>query len=305
MTENANTLKQADAIVTVEGILAEKKLEAVKTPDGKDVIRGSLVVKVDDTHMITLNVYVGKLTNAGTENRAYSGMLTVMNEYKSIAEVGIEEATKIRCRTGSLQPNTYIDRATGEVRTNVRYSASFVNRVDESSAKGFVPQATFEVEGYINSLRDEVDKTGEPTGRLILSLLVPTYKMIEPLELIISEENASDFESNFEIGQTAKFFGTLENNVIVRERTVCMAFGTAAPREEYDYIDERIVTGASKPYGEEQAYTQEAIKAAMTERSIQIDKMKADAVEERKKAAQSPAGMGHAQNSRPLPKFSI
>ena len=304
MSENKNELRQDDAIVSVEGIIAEKKLEAVKGPDGKDVIRGSLTVKVDDTHMITLNVYVGKLTNAGTENRAYSGMLTVMNEYKSIAEVGVENATKLRCNKGALQPNTYIDPSSGEPRTTVRYSASFVNRVDENSKKPFTPQGTFEVEGYINSFREEVGKDGEETGRLVLTLLVPTYKMIEPLELIVPQEIADNFTSIFEVGETAKFFGILENNVIVHEKTVEMAFGTAAPREEYEYINERIITGASVPYPEETAYSVEAIKAAMTERSIEIDKMKADAAQNRKNSAQG-SGVGQAQTSRPLPKFSI
>ena len=34
--------------------------------------------------------------NAGTDNKTYAGIQTVMNEYKSIAEVGEDEATRVK-----------------------------------------------------------------------------------------------------------------------------------------------------------------------------------------------------------------
>lgn len=37
-----------------------------------------------------------RTVKAGADNKTYAGIQTVMNEYKSIAEVGEEEATKVR-----------------------------------------------------------------------------------------------------------------------------------------------------------------------------------------------------------------
>lgn len=298
--ENENKLKQADAFVRVEGILAEKNLEATKDKNGGDIIRGDITVKVDDTHSVVLNVYVGALTSKGAENPAYKGMNTVLNEYHSIAEVGEEAATRVRCNRGSLQPNTFIDR-NGDVRTNIRYSASFLTRVDETSKTPYYPHAEFEVEGYIKTITEEKDKEGEDTGRLKVSILVPTYNSIEPMDIMIPVDMANDFGNIFEPGETFRAYGVLENNVIVKEREVKMALGAPRIEKDYTYIDERILTGGSEPYPEETAYSSEAIRKALTDREMRIEEMKANASNKTATIAKPTAVK--ANGGRPLPRF--
>lgn len=297
--ENGNKLKQADAFVHVEGILAEKNLEATKDKNGKDIIRGDLTVKVDDTHTVVLNVYVGALTTKGEENPAYKGMTTVLNEYHSIAEVGEEAATRVRCNKGNLQLNTYIDR-NGEVKTNVRYSASFLSRIDGNSKSPYSPHAEFEVEGYIKVIKEETDKEGETTGRLKVTILVPTYNSIEPMDIMVPTDMSDAFNNLFEIGSTFKAFGVLENNVIVKEKTIQMALGAPRTEKDYTYIDERILTGASEPYPEETAYSAEAIRKALTDREMRIEEMKNKANE---KSVEVKPMMTKVNGGRPLPRF--
>lgn len=305
MGETENTLRDAEALINVEGILAEKKLEKVKDTKGNDVIRGTLDIQVDDTHMIKLNVYASEKTKAGELSKAYPGVETVFEEYQSIAEVGQEAATKVRCRKGSLQPNTYVDKNTGMVRNSVRYSANFLTRVDESTRNVFEPKNEFEVEGFIRGIRPEVNKEGEETGRLIVSLLVPTSRMIEPLDLIAPEELADSINETFDINQTARFYGILENNVVPKEKVIKMAIGKDRVEKSYEYIDERIITGASTPYEDGMEYSIAAIQKAMADREMQIEQMKADAANAKKKVNTPNAAVNQAPSGRPLPKFNM
>lgn len=298
MEMNTN-LRQADAFVTVEGILSEKKLEMTKSTEGINVIRGSLVLKTGDTNFTTLNVYVNELTSKNEPNKAYEGMKTVMEEYKSIAEVGEAEATKVVCRRGNLQPNTYIQRETYDEISNVRYSASFVSRV--LNEVEYSPRAEFEVEGYIASIVNEV-KQGEETGRLKLTLIVPTYRGAEPMELIVPEDLADDVDSAYEVGQTARFYGELKNNVIVENNVIKMAIGKDRVESKTTYVNEIVITGASEAYEEEREYASEVIAQAMTERSLRLDREKTEAKENKKSSAVStPKPVA----GRPLPKFSM
>lgn len=308
MTETTRTdLRQADAFVSVEGILSEKKLEMVTNPDGSSTIRGFLVVKTSDVNFVTLNVYVNEKTSKGDPNKAYAGMQTVMNEYKSIAEVGEAEATKLSCNRGNLQPNSYIDRNNYEEMTNVRYSASFVNRVDESK-RPYTPHASFEVEAFISSIMEEVDKEGEPTGRLRMMTYVPTYKGVEPMTMIVPSELADDVANLFETNQTARFYGELKNNVIIHENVIKLAIGGSKVETREERVNEILLTGATEPYEEEKAYSLETIQKGLVERELRLKKEKED-LQNAKKTSAGAGVMGMAPKAttgtRPLPKFSM
>ena len=98
-------LRQADAKVVVEGYVSEKDLNIVRGDDGINSIRGSLTVKTSEDNFVRFSVICKEKTNRGTENKAYAGLVTVMNEYKSIADVGAEEADYInkQLKRGSLK----------------------------------------------------------------------------------------------------------------------------------------------------------------------------------------------------------
>ncbi len=292
-------LRQADAYVAVEGILSEKKLEMTKGADGSNVIRGSLVIKTGDTNFTTLNVFVSELTSKKEPNKAYEGMKTVLDEYKSIAEVGEAEATKLACRRGNLQPNTYIHRETYDEVVNVRYSASFVSRVTNEAE--YHPRAEFEVEGYVSSITREIVRE-EETGRLKVKLIVPTYRGTEPLELIVPEDLADDVDNTYEVGQTGKFYGELKNNIIVEDNVIKMAIGRDKVEHKTTYINEIVVTGATAPYEEEREYSSDVISQAMTERSLRLDKEKEE-VKNNKKS--SPMSTPKPVTGRTLPKFTM
>lgn len=299
MSEETRTdLKTADAFVTVEGILSEKKLEEVVNDDGKRTIKGSVVVKVDDTNFITLNVWVNEVTAKGAQNNAFAGMQTVMNEYQSIAEVGEEAATRVFCKRGQLQPNSYVNKEDLMVHTGVRYSASYLTRVAPDK---FSPRAEFEVEAFINTMLEEMDTEGQPTGRLKMGLFVPTYRGIEPLELIIPEEIADAFDSTFERGQTTRIYGKILNCTIVKEKVIKLVVGGERKERSTSWINELQVTGATAAYDEEFEFAAEAIQKALVERDLRLQKEKEVAAEAKKKGSTATPAVS---TGRPLPKFS-
>lgn len=304
MNNEKTELRTVDAIVEAEGILSEKNLERTLDADGKEIIKGSLSLKVSDINFITFNVYVGKYTKEGKESSAFPGIETVLNEYQSIADVGIENATRVRVSRGQLQPQTYISRRTNNPEIGVRYSSNFFNRIDPSHE--LEPKAEFTIEGYVNAIAPEVDQEGTETGRLKVTILVPTYAGIEPFVFIVPEDLADGFTGIYEPGMTGKFYGDLINNVIIKEEVVKMAIGKDKIKKRKEPTIERVLTGAENPYEEDTplAFSADVIRKAMTDRELRIDEMKRKAANKDATAANPSLNKSTSGREMPKPKFT-
>lgn len=266
-------LRQANAKVFIEGLVSEKKLE-VKTEDGKTKITGSLTVKTSDVNFVKFNINANEKTNAGSDNKCYAGLVTVMNEYKTIAEVGEAEADKVKV-SGDL--NLYTSAQTG---TNiVGYKSNFFNRVKPN--EDFEPKAEFSVETFISSIIPETNTDGDETGRILVKGWVPTYNGIEPITLVAADDIASAVESTFEPGQTVEFYGDIVNSKIETVTEIPVAIGKPKRTVKTDYKNELIITGASVAYEEdvtsEKPYEASVIKAAIQERTNKLEEAKAKA----------------------------
>ena len=117
-------LRQADAKVTVAGIVSDKKLE-MTTKDGVRTIEGTLTIKTADTNFVQMRVRCSDKKKDGSENKTFAGVMTVMNEYKSIADVGEDEADRVRA---SGQINVF--RSNNNGNEIVSYTSNFFNRIN-------------------------------------------------------------------------------------------------------------------------------------------------------------------------------
>lgn len=279
-------LRQANAKVFIEGLVSEKDL-AVKTEDGKTKIAGSLTIKTSDVNFIKFNINANEKTNAGTDNKCYAGLLTVMNEYKTIAEVGEAEADKVKV-SGDL--NLYTSTQSGA--NIVGFKSNFFNRVKPNEE--FEQRAEFSVEVFISSIIPEVDKEGDETGRILVKGWVPTYNGIEPITLYAADDVASAVESMFEPGQTVEFSGDIINNRIETVKEIPMAIGKPKKKVKVDFKNELLITGASTAYEEgetpEKPYEADVIKAAIQERTNRLEEAKAKAQGEQKTSNSRPSG---------------
>jgi len=304
-TENTD-LRQAEAVFKVEGVLSEKNLEFFYKDDKKpsedtiEGIRGELVVQTSEINFTSLNVYINKLTKDGRENKTFKGMVTVMNNYQSVAEVGSEEASRVRVTNGQISPNTYYnDRGEQHI---IRYQTNFINRL--KAGEDLEPKAEFEIEIYINGIRIEVNSEGEDTGRVIIDGLLPTYNGIEPISLIAPSDIADDVRSSFEAGQTAKFYGDIVNSRVVKTVEVPVAIGKPRVETKTTYKNELVITGASQPYEEgisvHPPYNVEAIRKAMVERETMLEEKKSKA-ESKNRTGSTQSNKAKASKDRVLP----
>lgn len=264
-------LRQSEAKVLVEGIVSEKDLKVV-TEDGTTKIQGSLTVKTGDTNFVRFNVNVNEKTKNGADNKTYAGIKTVMEEYKSIAEAGEEDADRVRVN-GDL--NIY----TGQNGTVVGYKSNFFNRLKNPAE--MESKAEFSVEVFISSINPEINTDGDETGRVVVSGWVPTYNGIEPIKLFAPEEIASSIDDAFEPGQTVEFYGEVVNNRVEKVTEIPVLIGKPRKKVETSYKNELIINGASTAYEEDVTpkapYMSDTIKAAIQERENKLEEARAKA----------------------------
>ena len=293
MSETSTNLRQANAKATVMGILSEKNLE-VQTEDGVQVISGSLTFKTSDVNFVKFSVKVKEITKEKKPNSNFRGIQTVMNEYHSIAEVGEEEATKVKVN-GDI--NLYRSSQTG--KEVVSYKSNFFNRLKEGEE--YTPKAEFAVETFIYSIVPEVDSEGSETGRIIVNGWTPTYNGIEPVALVADQEVGSAIESTFTVDQTVEFYGDIINNRVETITEIPVAIGKPRVERKTTYKNDLLITGASEAYEEgvtpEKPYEAEVIKKAIQVRDEKIEEDKAKAQNKsQQKPAQKPSGAAHGRS---------
>lgn len=274
MAETKTNLRQANTKATAVGLLTDKKLEIKTDPkDGEKHIEGTVTVKTSDKNFVTFSVYSKEKKKNGEENKAYAGLVTVMNEFQSVADVG-DNADYIRVN-GQLNP--YRGQNGNEV---IGYRGSFFNRI--RNAENIEPEACFETEMFIQSIVPEMgkDTDGEmtETGRLKITGWVPTYNGIEPVDLIVPEDLADACENTYEPGQTVEFYGDIINNSIEEIIEKPVAFGKPKKEVHRTYVNELVVTGGSDAYEDEEGdhvpYDADAIKGAIADRNAAIEEAK-------------------------------
>lgn len=265
-------LRQADAKVTVVGIVSDKKLE-MKTENGVRTIEGTITIKTSETNFVQMRVRCADKKKDGSENRAFAGIMTVMNEYKSIADVGEDEADRVR---SSGQINLF--KSNNSDKEIISYTSNFFNRI--KSNQNYEPKAEFEVEMYIERFVPEFNKDDEETGRYKICGWTPTYNGIEPLTLFVPEELVDAASNAYQPKQTARFYGNIIQNITYKVTNQPMAFGVKT-KTEPEFINELVVTGGSTAYdaetedevvkgGNQIPYNPDTIQAAIEERDRRI-----------------------------------
>jgi hypothetical protein len=275
MVENQtnNELREAENGVVVEGILVENRIET-GAKNNEEYIAGELDIETAENEVHTFRVYSKKLKKDGSENGVYKSLSTVMNEYKSIASVGREEADKVRITAGRIGVNEYYGQD-DKLRSNPQLSTNFINRVPADEE--FNPRAEFDVEVFIKGIAPEV-KGDDETGRLLIDALIPVYGgRVIPFKFVVPSGDAADYvDGNYEAGHTVRLYGDIINFKEKKVELQKAAFGKDKEKVTYKTIREYLVTGGSEPYEEESVnvYDVELIKKALVEREAYLTEMK-------------------------------
>ena len=283
--------------VQIEGYLRENNLELIRNDKQEEVIRGSLVVALDNVRSCRAQFYVSRFNTlkpgetTRQESKAYGRLVellpgntisisSLMKDQAAMTfDVAKESATKVWI-IGALQEYIRKDEK-GEVISSTTIKGLTAGIKTESDKHPFTQKAEFEVEMYIEGKRPEM-KDGEETGRIVLTGLIPEYDdSVSRIEFVTELGDATDYiEENYNVGQTVKVYGDVINTYVrVEKESGGHTFGrTLEPQYETTFTSERqIFGGTATPLDEddENALKKAEIKAALALRQQKIDNMPA------------------------------
>ena len=283
--------------VQIEGYLRENNLELIRNDKQEEVIRGSLVVALDNVRSCRAQFYVSRFNTlkpgetTRQESKAYSRLVellpgntisisSLMKDQAAMTfDVAKESATKVWI-IGALQEYIRKDEK-GEAISSTTIRGLSAGIKTESDKHPFTQKAEFEVEMYIEGKRPEM-KDGEETGRIVLTGLIPEYDdSVSRIEFVTELGDATDYiEENYNVGQTVKVYGDVINTYVrVEKEGGGHTFGrTLEPQYETTFTSERqIFGGTATPLDEddENALKKAEIKAALALRQQKIDNMPA------------------------------
>ena len=292
-------LESKENSVKIEGVLSEIDLEAGSyNKDGKTVekIGGSIKVRVNqmlngvETELdIPVYMFANKLTNKGTPNPAYASIERVMNEYKSIAAVGIDAADRVRITGANIRMNEYYGQG-DKLNSYPRINASFVTKVTDMSK--YNPEASFSAIFAIGSMGYETDKDGvEVADRYKIRGIMPQYGgSVDVIDFFATSPNVIDAVSSYwEQGDTVKINGKLNFTSKTEEKLVEVDFGEPRVERKTISVSELIITGGSQtPLEGDFAFDMDEIQAALEARQARLAELKAKAKAKAKDSKSAP-----------------
>ena len=271
-------LRTAANRVSLRGILKEKNLK-MKTGENNsgNYISGDIVVSTGGNSEHRVSVYSPQITTKGEESSAYKILLALMNA-PSVAELvkagkSIEEAMasadRISIHSAQLDLNDYYGRD-GNLVSFPRIKTSFLTRIPAESAANFEMSAPmFDVEGYMQSMRPEMDTNGEETGRYRITLIIPNYKgQAMPMEFVTTKEAGAYISQHYELNKTCHVYGKIVNDVMETVTVKAGFLGNVEERTTTRVHEMVIENGEPEQYDDEdvKAYKREDIQAAMAYR---------------------------------------
>ena len=296
-------LESKENSVKIEGILSEIDLEAGSyMKDNKTVekIGGSIKVRVnqmlngEETELdIPVFMFANKMTNKGTPNPAYASIERVMNEYKSIAAVGMDAADRVRITGANIRMNEYYGQG-GNLNSYPRINASFITKVTDLTK--FNPEASFSVVFMIAAMGYETDKDGvQIYNKFKIRGILPQYGgKVDVVDFYATSPNViSAVSSYWSEKDTVKINGKLNFTSKVEEKMVEVDFGEPRMERRTVSVSELIITGGTQtPLDGDFAFDEDEINEALKERQANLAAMKEKAKEKDSAKKAAPAKKG-------------
>lgn len=279
---------QAQNKVTVVGKLLDVVTGEGQLSDGRHYERATLTIRTtqtyggrEETSEIPVSLFATQYTSTGKQNPAWTSMQAIKT-LKTAQNVGIDDADTVRVSSGNLQENNFVSR-NGQLINGWQIRSSFI------SGSKVADVASFICDIFIMDMHDEVDRNGEPTGRLVVKGgLVQYGGKLDVIEFIVEDPNAVDFISrNWEINQTVTVKGRIRvTSTEEKSSGNDTSWGEDIPETTTRFVRELIITkGDDEGKEEEFAYNPADIKNAFNVRKANIEQLQIDAKNGGKKAA--------------------
>ena len=269
---------QANNKLNLAGILMDVTPGSGKLSDGRPYKRATVTIRVTQTYggkTETSDVQVGmfatEFTSTGKQNPAWKS-LNDLEQMRSAQNVGIDHASHVRLTGATLQENNFVSR-NGQLINGWQIRGSFANEAKVSDVASFV------VDIFIMDMHDEIDREGEPTGRLIIKGGVVQYGgKLDVIEFIVEQPDTVEYISrNWEVNGTVTVKGRIR--VLSQEEEVqSSGWGEDVPETTTRFVRELIITTGDDECKEEDfAYDPVEIKKAFNERKAAIEQMQINA----------------------------
>jgi len=260
--------------VTISGKIAEIESRQGLTKAGVPYLAGNVKVEAGTDNLIPVGFFVTQKTKDGKPNQIYNSIVTVVSDYKTIAEHGRDAADVIEITGANLDENIFFPAPDRMVRGfNVR--SSFYNRKADAGMKN-----EFVVSGQILSMVDEIKKEGSdevPTGNLIIRLLTLGYEnKANVLDFkVVNPKGVAYLRDTCSVGQEIKLNGEILIHEEVTEKIEEVAFGDPIVTQSRRTERNLIVASATPPI--DSTYSQDVVEASLAAREAEINQKKADA----------------------------
>ena len=264
--------------VTIAGKLLDITFNAGKTKDGKPYERANMTIRVTQTYGgrtetsdIPVSSFATQFTKAGTTNPAYTS-LQQLKELKSVQNVGIDDADVICMSGAQLKENAFVTKS-GQLVTGWQLNSSFFNN------RKVADVASFAVDIFIMDMRDELDREGDTTGRLIIKGGIVQYGgALDIVEFIVENSDTIDHISRYwQVNQTVQVRGRVRYTSVEETKAVSGdSWGEEVPVSSTKIVRELVVTTGDDE-DEDKSYDATEIKKAFNARKARHEQLMLEA----------------------------
>lgn len=266
--------------IELSGKVAEIISRTGLTKKNVNYVSGTIKIETAPDNIIPVEFFAQEINAKGNVSPLYKSLLTVKDEYKSIATDGRDAADTIVVETAKFTENLYSPDGE-QIRRGFKINSSFFNRkkIDKSFSK-------FVVEGEVVAIMDEI-KADVPTGSVIVELLIVDFnENAHIIPFFVDIPKSAEYVKNtFSEGDQVKVSGTIlisEEDIVKVEKA---AFGDDIEQHSKRTTRRLVIESASAPVASTISAEKKTTMLATREADIQAKKNEA-----KSKSGTKPAG---------------
>jgi len=276
--------------VTIVGKLLDATFNSGKTKAGAPYERANITVRVaqhfndhDEISEIPVSMFASQFTQKGALNPAWQSIQD-LRKMKTAQDHGIDGADTVRITGANIRENNFVAKS-GQLINGWQINTSFINA-------GNTPEiASFILDIFIMDMTDELDREGDPTGRLIIKGAIVQYGgKLDVLQFIVENPDHVDFiSSHWNVNDTNTVKGRIRVRAQEEKSTPSTSsWGEDIPDTTTRMVRELIITkGDDEGKEEDFAYDPVEIKKGFNARKAEIEQLQLDA--KNKAATPAPA----------------
>lgn len=250
---------------------------------GKDFISGNLEIAVDEEGLNVIPVhftYVTAETKSGAKSPTYAALARIIEENKTWTTVGKDQAEKIQVNSAIALNDFY--NQNDELVSAKRVEGGFISSIRELKAD-VSQRNTFDTDMLITNVkRVEANEEREIPEHAEISGAIFNFRNdLLPVTYTIADKAGMDYFEGLGATSAEPVFTRVWGNINCKTKTVTneieSAFGEPAVRTYNRTEREWVISGAPKQaydFGDEKVLTGEEVKKAAQDREVMLADVK-------------------------------